>query len=146
MARVTAAERVAAAAAEGYMAEDYGPDEWLGVAAFLLDKGHSEHEAEAVMRSKHMRWADDSEGHGDGQATDAAAFIRYYEKRDAERNVFNARERQGFWKAEAGVLAEETPSNLPDPGDDILDGTATGFGTPEQRARWASSKQTKGTP
>ena len=28
--------------------------------------------------------------------------------------------------------------SLTDPADDIFDGTATGFGTPEERRRWAS--------
>lgn len=33
---------------------------WTGVARALLSLGYSEREAEAIMRSKHTRWAADS--------------------------------------------------------------------------------------
>ena len=99
-----AAERVASAASVGYMADDYGEDEWRKVAQFLLAQGHSEHEAEAIMVSKHARWADDSEGRGNGKPTGAAAFKRYYARIRLPHGT--------TWEDEGRLLALETPSEL----------------------------------
>ena len=95
-------EAVAQAAEFGgaYMAEDYGPDGFRRAADFLLKQGHSEHEAYSILMSKHMRWAEDSEGQGAGKTTNAAAFKRYYEKAKVD------------WRAEARQLAIETPESL----------------------------------
>lgn len=82
----------------GYMADDYGPAAWKRIADFLLKQGHSRDETAAIMRSKHARWADDSEGRGNGKTCNSAAFVRYYEKQ-AER--FD-------WMAEGRSLAAET--------------------------------------
>jgi hypothetical protein len=103
-----AAQRVADAAETAYMADAYGPDEFRKVARFLLAKGHSEREAEAILKSKHMRWADDSEGRGHGKRTGSAAFKRYY---DGVRSLPS----RGDWLEEGRVLAAETPSDLPPP-------------------------------
>lgn len=93
---------IAEAAETSYMAEDYGPDGFRRVARFLLAQGHSAYEAEAILRSKHMRWADDSQGRGIGRKTTSAAFIRYYEASRTD------------WTTEARTLAAESSLTLRD--------------------------------
>ena len=94
---------VAEATEIAYMADDYGTRGMERIAAYLLTNGHSDHEAEAIMKSKHLRWADDSQGRGIGRTTTFAAFKRYY-----EANVAG-----GFdWIAEGKTLAAETISDL----------------------------------
>ncbi len=106
--RSESARRVAAAAETAYMADDYGPAAFERIAAFLLSRGHTEHEAEAILFSKHPRWADDSEGRGNGHTRpNAAAFKRYYLK-------MNDYHGEGWWKREGAQMAAETPSNLPE--------------------------------
>lgn len=89
------------AAATGYMHDAYGDAAWEMCARFLLRRGHSPGEAAAIMLSKHMRWADDAEGHGHGHATNSAAFKRYY-KYHSDRNG------QAWWLKEGRDLADAT--------------------------------------
>lgn len=95
-------EEIAEAAETAYMAEDYGFAAFRRIAKFLLDKGHSAYEAEAILRSKHLRWADDSQGRGVGRKTTSAAFIRYYEAS------------QTNWQTVARTLAAESSLTLRD--------------------------------
>ncbi len=81
----------------GYMHYAYGDSAWEMCARFLLRQGHGVLEASAIMLSKHMRWADDSDGHGHGHATNSAAFKRYYARNDQE-----------WWLREGRELALET--------------------------------------
>jgi hypothetical protein len=62
-----------------YMADAYGEPALREIARFLLKQGHTTREAAAIMLSKHLRWADDLEGRGNGKRADSAAFKRYYE-------------------------------------------------------------------
>lgn len=50
---------------------------WVACAALLLRRGYSEREAEAILRSKWMRWASDGSGAPYGKATsgDLARFL-----------------------------------------------------------------------
>lgn len=96
------ATRIAEAAETAWMADAYGPAAFRRVAEFLLGKGHSPEECEAILRSKHMRWADDSQGRGIGRAANSAAFVRYYE---SARNLPLGTD----WASEARMLAAETP-------------------------------------
>jgi hypothetical protein len=82
---------------DAYMADDYGKS-WTACASLLLDRGYTEREAEAIMRSKHMRWADDSQGRGAGKETNSAAFRRY----------LNAQEKRGNWRKEVEEITRET--------------------------------------
>lgn len=73
----TPAERVALRTGDAYMADSYGLSAWLRCAKFLLDNGLTEREAEAVMRSKAMRWADD--GKLTNRESNVVAFKRFFE-------------------------------------------------------------------
>jgi hypothetical protein len=96
-------ERVVDATQCAYMVDDYRPESWRRIARFLLLEGFTEHEAEAIMRSKHLRWADDSEGHGAGKEPTSAAFVRYY---------IACRQGGLDWRAEARDMAMGTPTEL----------------------------------
>ena len=99
--------QITEACGEGYMASEYGEENLRKIVLFLLGKGLSAYEVEAVCLSKHLRWADDMEGEGNGKKTDSAAFKRYY------RRVAHA-SKQGptFWKTEAAELVETSSLNL----------------------------------
>ena len=117
---VDPAAEIAEASATAYMADDYGPDEFRKVAAFLLAQGHSAREAEAILQSKHMRWADDSEGHGDGRPTNAAAFKRYYRAGHHDW-LAEGRELAAATFGEADPLDDEPRVTGAPPPDDELD-------------------------
>lgn len=53
------AAQIAERTADAYMADAYGETEWESCAQELLNRGLTSDEAEAVLRSKAMRWADD---------------------------------------------------------------------------------------
>jgi len=53
----------------GYSFDYYGPDNWMDVIKWLIDKGYTPEETEEVMRSKLMRWASDKAGHSDEDCT-----------------------------------------------------------------------------
>lgn len=61
---------------DAYMAQDYGSS-WERCARLLLNLSLTRNQVEAVLRSKHMRWADDCFGRGNGQKSNSAAFKRY---------------------------------------------------------------------
>lgn len=91
--------RVMVRTESAYMREDYGDSAWRLCATFLFNRGHAEDEVVAILLSKHMRWADDSQGRGAGKAANSAAFGRYY--------VANAD--RGFdWLADGRTLAAQS--------------------------------------
>jgi hypothetical protein len=45
--------------ADAYSFDNYGPIAWRACARLLLRRGYSAREAEAILRSKWMRWAAD---------------------------------------------------------------------------------------
>jgi len=53
---------VAAATQDAYSFEAYGEQGWRGCALLLRTRGLDKFEIEAVLRSKHMRWAADDAG------------------------------------------------------------------------------------
>ena len=61
-----------------YMRDSYGEKAWNLIAGFLLGQMFTVEEAAWIMNSKHMRWADDFHGRGDGKKANCAAFKRYY--------------------------------------------------------------------
>ena len=61
-----------------YMRESYGDAAWRKCVEFLYREGIDWFAAVDILMSKHMRWADDTEGRGDGRRTNSAAFKRYY--------------------------------------------------------------------
>lgn len=58
-AREARATKLAEATADAYMADSYGATDWRACSLELLSRGLTVEEAEAILRSKHMRWADD---------------------------------------------------------------------------------------
>lgn len=68
------AAHLARRTANAYMAGRYGSS-WASCAVVLLDAGYDEREAEAILRSKHMRWAGD---HDNGRHT-SGSLRRYLE-------------------------------------------------------------------
>lgn len=92
-------DRVMAKTETAYMREAYGDAAWRVCATFLLNRGHAEDEVVALLLSKHMRWADDSQGAGAGKGTNSAAFSRYYYLSGA---------RDTDWIAEGRALAAES--------------------------------------
>ena len=89
---------IAIKSADAYMADNYG-NFWAPCAEYLVTMGLTNQEVEAILRSKHMRRADDSEGKGNGKQTNSAAFKRYVWARIAS----------GFdWNREARQMALET--------------------------------------
>jgi hypothetical protein len=70
------AKEIAEKSLDAYMADTYGKS-WTACAKLLLDMGLNETEAEAFLRSKHMRWADDAQGRGNGSKASSAALRRY---------------------------------------------------------------------
>ena len=54
----TIATALAERTADAYSFDRYGS--WTACARLLLSRGHSEREAEAILRSKWMRWAADA--------------------------------------------------------------------------------------
>lgn len=100
---------IARSAADAYMAGAYGRSSWEVIAADLLVAGHSSAETDAILRSKHMRWADDEFGAGAGNPTDSVAFRCYYAARRDETSVFNTPAYpRGFWGAEAQALMDDS--------------------------------------
>lgn len=56
-------EEVAKRSSDAYMADDYGTTEWLKVTRWLMkEQGLTALAAEAVLRSKYMRWAEQGDG------------------------------------------------------------------------------------
>lgn len=44
---------------QGHMYDKYGKDAWDGVYDFLIEEGYDDGEANCILQSKHMRWAND---------------------------------------------------------------------------------------
>lgn len=80
---MTAAE-LATKTRDAYMAPDYGEAAWRECARFLFAEGFTADEAEWILRSKHMRWADDTEGAGRGNKTNSGALRRYFARYEGE--------------------------------------------------------------
>lgn len=79
------AANLAVATEDAYMAPMYGEASWRRCCYVLLRRGYTEREAEAILRSKIMRWADDGFGHGHGFATNSAALVRYLDILEGQR-------------------------------------------------------------
>lgn len=103
------AVRIAEATETAYMADVFGDNHRRLIALYLLAQDHTDHEAEAILKSKHLRWSDDSQGTGIGKTPNSASFKRYYERLAA---VHAERGNPTFWQTEAAYLASETPSDL----------------------------------
>jgi hypothetical protein len=73
-----AIDALAERSSDAYSFDRY--DSWRACAALLLRRGHTEREAEAVLRSKHMRWAGDASNARYGRVTsaDLARYIARY--------------------------------------------------------------------
>lgn len=76
LSKTSLVDSIAEATSTAYMFDDYGTS-WKRCIRILLGYGLSPKQVEAVLLSKHMRWADDSEGRGNGNKTNSAAFDRY---------------------------------------------------------------------
>lgn len=76
---VTAAgETVAARTQDAYSFDAFGEAEWAKAATMLLQRGMTEREAEAVLRSKHTRWSRDNAGKYEGTAEELGAYLDRY--------------------------------------------------------------------
>lgn len=73
----TPAQALAAKTADAYSAARYAS--WPACAAYLLRAGFSEREAEAILRSKHTRWAADESRARYGRVS-ARDLQRYLER------------------------------------------------------------------
>lgn len=72
------ASALAARTNDAYSFDAYGPDGWTNAAMMLLDRGYTEREAEAILRSKWTRWAGDvspTGSYGAFNGTDLAMFL-----------------------------------------------------------------------
>lgn len=96
-----------------YMVDAYGEAAWRACARLLLIGQHpgeslTVRQVAAFMRSKHMRWADDSQGRGSDRDTNSGALLRY---------ITDGRNFQGTLEEEAERMALETygPADPDDP-------------------------------
>lgn len=69
------ARTVALATSDAYSYDRYGVNAWLATAKYLEKQGLTDRQIEAILRSKHTRWAMDAAG-DKGKQT---AFKRYVE-------------------------------------------------------------------
>ncbi len=56
------ARKVALATQDAYSYDRYGSNAWLATAKWMAKQGLNEQEIEAMLRSKHTRWAMDAAG------------------------------------------------------------------------------------
>lgn len=77
---LNAARQLATKTEDAYMAGHYGWVSWMACCKLLLDRGYTEQESEAILRSRHMQWAADSRGNG--KTTNCAVFKRYLDSQD----------------------------------------------------------------
>lgn len=79
MAKINAAEinRIAEATQDAYSYDRYTRPGWVGAARKMAAAGYNAQQVEAVLRSKHMRWASDAAGRSG--FTTAADFAKYWE-------------------------------------------------------------------
>lgn len=70
-------DALAAATADAYSFDRYR--DWRACVALLLRRGYTERQAEAILRSKHMRWAADQSPNRYGRVT-SADLARYLDK------------------------------------------------------------------
>lgn len=61
---------------DAYMRPVYGNSAWSRVIRFLISKDFTPAEIIAILRSKHMRWADDS---AENNRSRSKNFVRYFE-------------------------------------------------------------------
>lgn len=80
--RSSMAAQLAERTANAYSADRYRS--WKAVAALLLRRGYTMEEAEAIMRSKWMRWAADSMPHEYGRVP-ALAIAKFLDSDDPTR-------------------------------------------------------------
>jgi hypothetical protein len=97
-------DQIIEACSTAHMADEYGEVALSTIVLFLLNEGHSAYEVEAIVKSKHLRWADDTYGAGDGQKTNSVTFQRYYDL--CEKRT------PGYWKAEARDLVRLSSLDL----------------------------------
>lgn len=69
------ASYLAGATRDAYSHDRYGRVEWTECAQLLLDRGLDEEQAEAFLRSKHLRWAADAASTEQPTAADLAAYL-----------------------------------------------------------------------
>jgi hypothetical protein len=81
---------------DAYSADRYNHG-WLPSIKMLRRRGYDDHEIEAILRSKHTRWAGDSSKHPNGLIT-SSDLARYIDKYNPAR-----------WKQEIAQLVAETP-------------------------------------
>jgi hypothetical protein len=74
---MTDAEIIATNTQDAYSCDRYGPGEWTKSIQLLLDRGYTQAEVEAIMRSKWTRWAGDCSDneYGSVAAQDLINFI-----------------------------------------------------------------------
>lgn len=69
------ARKVALATQDAYSYDRYGANAWLATAKWLAKQGLTERQIEAMLRSKHTRWAMDAAG----DKNKGTAFSAYVE-------------------------------------------------------------------
>ena len=65
-----------------FMIDVYGLEEWRKCISYLLDRGMEPVEVVELLRSKHMRWADDTRDWNLEEPTHSQVFIEYFEKNE----------------------------------------------------------------
>jgi hypothetical protein len=81
------AKLIAGLCEDAYSFDAYGEKEWAKTVQFLIDNGFSDPaDIEAIMRSKHTRWARD---HASGYEGSAKIFAAYFQ--DCQREFTPAK-------------------------------------------------------
>jgi hypothetical protein len=81
-------KRVMDKTADAYSMDRYGKRQWRECVRLLLREGFTDVEAEAILRSKWMRWAADSSTHADvPSSADLARYLKTMTPKDLQRQV-----------------------------------------------------------
>jgi len=112
-----------------YSQNRYTPGAWRQIARFLLEHGHTDREAAAIMLSKHMRWCgDNSSFHRDDNRVSSVDFARYYGENEAPAQIHHDHTAT-TWQAEGRRLADDIFGPYCEVSDDYADlSTAGGTG------------------
>ncbi len=62
-----------------YQYHAYGEDNWRGCIVGLIDRGYSDERIISILRSKHMRWANDARKHN-RKLANARDFFKYLDR------------------------------------------------------------------
>ena len=88
-------QELAEKCSDAYSTDRYA-NGWLPSVKMLRRRGYNDREIEAILRSKHTRWAGDSSNHAYGKVT-SSDLARYIDAHKPEE-----------WRSEVDMLVRET--------------------------------------